>query len=556
MLTSATMATMQQPHSVLINNGVIVDGTGSVPHPGGLLIENGTITAVLPPDAALPADLIIDAAGKIITPGFIDLHSHADFTIQGTPGAASQLHQGVTTLLVGNCGFSPFPVTDREALITATSFLSADLDWSWTDVDSFARVHEAAGTAINIALQVGHNALRLAAIGAERRAPTRAELDRMRQLLRTAAEQGAYGFSTGLIYAPGTYATPDEVTELVAEAGAAGMLYSTHIRNEGSRLLEAITEAANAARAGGARLEISHLKAAGPLNHGKVADALALINQERASGLDVACDVYPYDASSTTLTTRLPDWAMDGGIPALLHRLGDPDERRRLVAALNGGSGQLGPDRVLIASGREFGRTLAEVAAARHVDPGEATCQLLEAERGAVSIINHSMNADDVANALSYRHSSVASDGWIMTGPDDPGWGDGHPHPRNFGTFPRVLGHYVREERLFELAEAVRRMTSLPASRLAMTDRGVLRPGTSGDVVVLDPATVADRATYAEPWQLSTGISDVLVAGVPVLASGVATGARPGRVLRRRAHRSPRRSPRPTRPDRGAAGRE
>lgn len=547
------MGPMEQPHSVLISNGVIVDGTGSVPHPGGLLIENGTITAVLPPDAALPAELIIDADGRIITPGFIDLHSHADFTIQGTPGAASQLHQGVTTLLVGNCGFSPFPVTDREALITATSFLSADLDWSWTDVDSFARVHDAGGTAINLALQVGHNALRLAAMGEEQRPPTRSELDRMRRLLRTAAQQGAYGFSTGLIYAPGTYASADEVNELVAEAGAAGLLYSTHIRNEGAGLLDAIAEATNAARSGGARLEISHLKAAGPLNHGKVADALALISEERERGLDVACDVYPYDASSTTLTTRLPDWALSGGIPALLHRLADPDERRRLVAALaQQAPRQLGPDRVLIASGREFGRTLADVAADRGVDPGEATCQLLEGENGAVSVINHSMNPEDVANALAYRHSSVASDGWIMTGPQDPGWGRGHPHPRNFGTFPRVLGHYVRDEQAFDLAEAVRKMTSLPASRLALADRGVLRPGAAADVVMLDPATVSDRSTYAEPWQLSTGISDVLVAGVPVLASGVATGARPGRVLRRRTLHA---TPGPTNRSPGAAGR-
>jgi N-acyl-D-amino-acid deacylase len=519
---------------VLITGGTIVDGTGSVPHPGGLLIENGMISAVLPPEAGLPADTVIDARDKIITPGFIDLHSHADFTIQSAPGAVSQLSQGVTTLLVGNCGFSPFPVVDGDALITATAFLSADLDWSWTDADEFAAVHDAVGPAINIALQVGHNALRLAAMGEDQRPPTRDELDRMRALLRTAAEQGAYGFSTGLIYAPGSYASAEEISELVAEAAAAGLLYSTHIRNEGSHLLEAVGEAISAARSAGARLEISHLKAAGPLNHGKIIDALDLITAERAAGLDVACDVYPYDASSTTLTTRLPDRAMDGGIPALLQRLRDPDERRRLVAELAGlAAQQLAPDRVMIASGPKFGRTLAEIARTRSVDPAEATCQLLNEAQGAVSVINHSMSPDDVAAALAYRHSSVASDGWLMIGPDDPGWGQGHPHPRNFGTFTRVLGHYCRDHRLFPIAEAVRKMTALPASRLGLTDRGVLRPRTVADVVVLDPATVADQADYARPWQLSTGVSDVLVAGVPVLAGGVPTGARPGRVLRR-----------------------
>lgn len=520
--------------SILITGGTVVDGTGSVPHPGGVLIENGRITAVVDEDVTLPADLVIDATGKMITPGFIDLHSHADFTIQRCPGAVSQLHQGVTTLLTGNCGFSPFPVLDRDALITATSFLSADLDWSWTDAEQFADVHDQASPAINIALQVGHNALRLAAMGEADRAPTRAELDRMRSLLRTAADQGVYGFSTGLIYPPGTFATTAEVNELVAEAGAAGLLYSTHIRNEGSRLTEAITEAIDAARAGGARLEISHLKAAGRLNHGKVVAALDLIQQARADGVDVGCDVYPYDRSSTTMTTRLPSWAMDGGVPALLQRLADSSKRQLLIEAMRADQSQTSADGVIIASGTEFGRTLAEVAAERHIDHAEATCQLLAENAGALSVVLHSMNADDVATVLRHELSAVASDGWIMTGPDDPGWGEGHPHPRNFGTFTRVLGRYCRDRGTLGLAEGVRKMTSLPASRMGLADRGVLRTGAVADVVVLDADTVADRSTFTDPWQLSVGVSDVLVAGVPVLAGGRPTGARPGRVLRRR----------------------
>jgi N-acyl-D-amino-acid deacylase len=525
-----------RPASVLITGGTILDGTGSVPRAGGLLIENGRIRAVVEEDSALPAELIIDAGGKMITPGFIDLHSHADFTIQRSPGAVSQLHQGVTTLLTGNCGFSPFPVIDRQALITATSFLSADLDWSWTDVDGFARAHDQEPMAINLALQVGHNALRLAAMGEAQREPTRAELDRMRELLRIAAGQGAYGFSTGLIYPPGSYASSDEVDELVAEAGAAGLLYSTHIRNEGSHLHEAIREAINAARAGGARLEISHLKAAGRLNHGKIAEALELIQQARADGVDVGCDVYPYDRSSTTITTRLPDWALDGGVPALLNRLAEPAQRRRLIAAMRADADrQLDPDQVGIASGTEFGRTLAEIAAARGVDAAEATCQLLAENDGAVSVVLQSMNADDVATVLRSELSAVASDGWIMTGPDDPGWRDGHPHPRNFGTFTRVLGHYRRDRAMFSLGEAVRKMTSLPAARLGLPDRGVLRPGAVADVVIFDADTVADRSTFTDPWQPSTGVSDVLVAGVPVLADGCPTGRSPGRVLRRPA---------------------
>ena len=523
------------PASVLITGGTIVDGTGTTPYPGSLLIEQGRIVAVLPERPTASAEMIIDAEGLAITPGFIDLHSHADFTLQGCPAATSQLHQGVTTLLTGNCGFSPFPVADRDRLIAATSFLSSDLDWSWTDLAGFADVQDRQRPAINVALQVGHNALRLAAMGEAQRPPTRAELDRMRLLLRSAAEQGAYGFSTGLIYAPGSYADTAEVRELVAEAGACGLLYSTHVRNEGSRLIEAVDEAIEAARAGDARLEISHLKAAGPANHGKVNAALEQIEQARTAGLDVACDVYPYVASSTTLTTRLPDWAMDGGIPELLQRIADPEQQHRIVQALRDQADrQLAPVSVTIASGSDFGTTLAEAAQRRGVDASAATLALLAENDGAVSVINNSMDPDDVAVALGYRHSSVASDGWIMTGPNDHGWGEGHPHPRNFGTFPRALGHYRRTEGLFDLAEAVRKMTSLPASRLQWSDRGVLRPGAIADVVVLDPDRVADRADFGKPWQLSVGIRDVLVGGVPVLADAAPTGARPGRVIRRR----------------------
>jgi N-acyl-D-amino-acid deacylase len=356
----------------------------------------------------------------------------------------------------------------------------------------------------------------------------------MRTLLAQAARQGAYGFSTGLIYAPGLYADSAEVDALVAEAGAHGLLYSTHLRDEDGRLIEAVQEAIGAARRGGARLEISHLKATRPPNFGRVVEALDLIQQARADGLDIGCDVYPYDRSSTTLTTRLPGWAMDGGIPALLSRLAEPDRRAALTAELTAAQAELLPaDRVVIASGPEAGHSLADLAARRGVSVAEATVQVLAEQHGAVAVINHSMSPDDVATVLRHRLAAVASDGWIMAGPDDPGWCRGRPHPRNFGTFTRVLGHYCRDRGLLGLAEAVRKMTSLPAARLRMADRGVLRAGAVADVTVFDPDTVADRATFDRPWQLSTGVSDVLVAGVPVLADGAPTGARPGRVLRR-----------------------
>jgi N-acyl-D-amino-acid deacylase len=389
------------------------------------------------------------------------------------------------------------------------------------------------GLAINVALQVGHSALRLAVLGGAERAPSEGELGRMQALLREAASQGAVGFSTGLIYAPGAFAEPSEVAALVATAADCGLLYSTHIRNEGPRLLEALDEAIAAARAGGARLQVSHLKAMGPANHGMVGAALERLDRARVEGLDVACDVYPYDASSTTLTARLPTWAMDGGTEGLLARLDDATERERIAdnlrtAALHD------PRTVVIASlppGRYEdcrGLSLAEIGLRDRVDPAEATLRVLEHHQAAVSVINHAMSEDDVVTVLRDPWTSVASDGWILRAT-----GDGHPHPRSFGTFPRVLGRYVRDQGVLTLPEAIRRMTSLPASRLGLDDRGVIKPGAVADLVVLDPDRVADRSTYDDPWQLSVGIEHVLVAGEPVLSNGVPTALRPGRVLRK-----------------------
>ncbi|MFI5733702.1 amidohydrolase family protein [Kribbella sp. NPDC051587] len=511
----------------LIVNGRVLDGTGAEEKALSVLIDGERIVDLLPPGATVDAELI-DAQGGIVAPGFIDLHSHADFTVRTSPSAETQLHQGVTTLLTGNCGWSPFPITDLDELRAGAAFLGAQHDWSWRDGAGFA---EGVTAAVNVALQVGHCTLRIAAMGSAERPPSPEELRRMQDLLREAADQGTVGFSTGLIYAPGAYADPAEVAVLVATAAECGLLYSTHIRNEGADLLQALDEAVTAARAGGARLEVSHLKAVGAPNHGLVAAALDQLDQARADGVDVTWDAYPYTATSTTLTTRLPIWALDGGTQALLARLKDPGERERIAHALRT-SGLFDPSAVVIASlppGRYSdarGHSLADIAQADNVDAAEAVCRVLEHHHAAVGVVNHAMSPEDVETVLRHPCTSIASDGWILdaTGP-------GHPHPRNFGTFPRVLGHYTREQQVLTLPEAVRRMTSLPAARLGLTDRGVLTPGAVADLVVFNPDQIADRSTYADPWQLSVGVVHVLVAGEPVLANGVPTGARPGRVL-------------------------
>ncbi|AYY13632.1 D-aminoacylase [Actinobacteria bacterium YIM 96077] len=528
---------------IVIRGGAVLDGTGSEPVVADIGISDGVIQAVSGPRAAdgtnppsraerLTGHRVIDASDRVVAPGFIDLHSHADFTLEGWPAATTELHQGVTTLLTGNCGFSPFPVGDVEEAKTASAFLAPELSWSWRDHDGFAAALDKARPAINVAAQTGHSSLRLAAMGGAEREASPDDLARMSALLAEAAGSGAHGFSTGLIYAPGTYSNEEEVRQLVGVAADAGLLYSTHIRNEAEHLHEAIAEAIRAAEATGARLQISHLKAAGPRNHGAVTGALRLIDDAAARGVDVAADVYPYTASSTTLTTRLPAWALDGGPPELLRRLRHSGERERIAAELRHEADQtLGPENVVIADlgdGRyrdAVGSSLADVARREGTDPAEVTLRILEEHDAAVAVVMHGMSDDDVETVLRHPRVAVASDGWVMR-PE----GAGKPHPRNFGTFPRVLARYVRERGVLSLPEAVRKMTSLPASRLGLDGRGIIRPGAAADVVVFDPDTVTDRSTFADPWQLSTGVSTVLVNG-QIALEGDPTGSRAGRVL-------------------------
>ncbi|MFF8596280.1 amidohydrolase family protein [Streptomyces sp. NPDC015220] len=515
------------PLDLLLTGGSVLDGTGADAVVADVGVRDGRIAHLAPagPGAAPAARRTVDAAGLTVAPGFVDLHSHADFTVLADASAEACLRQGVTTLATGNCGMSPFPAAAPGA------------PGQWADLGVFAAAVDEARPAVNIAPLVGHGALRAAVLGQERRAATRAELGRMRGLLASAAEQGAFGLSTGLIYAPGSFAGTDEVVALAREAAGRGLLYATHMRDEGDRVIEALDETLAVGRASGARVQVSHLKAMGPANHGKVRPALERIAAAAAGGVDVACDVYPYTASSTRLTSRLPDWAMDGGAPALLERLADPVVRRKVLSEVREAVGRTFlPEGVVIAqvlpgpyAGR-VGDSVADIARDEGVEPAEAVLRVLAAHQGEAMIVNHAMADADVDAVLRHPDTAVASDGWVLSAP-----GDGHPHPRNFGTFARVLGHYTRERRVLGLADAVRRMTSLPASRLGLTDRSTVAVGAVADLVVFDPDAVADRATYAEPWQYATGVRDVFVAGEQVLAGGAATGARPGRALARPA---------------------
>jgi N-acyl-D-amino-acid deacylase len=526
-------------HELLIRGGQIVDGTGAGAVTGDVAVGGGVIREVgrLQRPAARR---VVDADGAVVAPGFIDLHTHSDFTLPRFPRAPAMTRQGVTTQVLGNCGFSPYPTAAATAglLRAASAFLDAGLDWDWSDLDGYARRLAALPLACNLALLVGHGSVRVAVMGFDDRAPTPAELDAMRELVRVAMRQGAFGLSSGLIYAPGSFAQTAELAELARVAAVQGGFYASHIRDEAAGLLDAMGEAIEIGRRSGAGVQLSHHKAMGSANWGRVRDSLALL--ERAhSGQDVLADQYPYTAASTTLLSLLPGWAVAGGVPAIRERLADPTVRLRLVedlarrerGELEAGERQLEPASVVIADvpdgamERHRGSSLVEAARAEGIGAGELVLRLLDEAPAGVPIVWHGMDEADVRAVLAHPLVAVASDGWTL----DPALG-GVPHPRSYGTFVRVLGRYVREG-VLSLEAAVRKMTGLPARRLGMADRGTVAAGMAADLVVFDPDRVVDRATYQQPHAFCDGVSHVVVNGHLVIDGGDDTGAPAGRVL-------------------------
>lgn len=524
-----------------IKNAFIADGLGCEPQLGCVTFTENAIESVKYGESKASSSehiASVDAMGRVLAPGFIDLHSHADYSVLGSPSAETQLTQGVTTLLLGNCGFSPFPVKSVETARARAAFFHPEFIGDWEDTAGFVELVRAARPGVNVALQVGLSAVREFVMGDEARPIRSDEFAAMHNEIRNAISQGIRGFSSGLIYAPGSFSAPNEVFEILAPVAQAGLLYSTHVRNESGQVLESVEEAVAAARATGVRLEVSHVKAIGPENHGKMPELLQLLEEARASGVDVTGDVYPYTASSTTLSSRLPSYALEGGLNALVARLGDPSARAHIARDLAYRFGRdIDPAGVVVAdlgpsrewdTGRELciGKSLVEIAERDQVTPQESAMRLLENHHGSVLIVNHAMAESDVEAALRHPLISVASDGNVLSAA-----GTGHPHPRSFGTFTRVLGRYVRERGTLSLGEAVRKMTSLPASRMRLHDRGRIAVGMRPDLVLFDPDTVSDRATFEDPWRLSEGVHEVWVNGEHALRDGEITGNRAGRLL-------------------------
>jgi N-acyl-D-aspartate/D-glutamate deacylase len=526
----------------VIRGGTVVDGTGSPGRRADVALAGDRIAA-LASTLGGEAGRVVDATGLIVAPGFIDMHAHSDFALLACPSAEAKIRQGVTTEVTGMCGFSPAPAPPGGGLLREwAAFLSPTLEWGWTTFGSWLDRLRAADLTGNVVPFVGHGTLRIAAMGFERRPPTADEAGHMAALLGEALDAGAFGLSTGLIYAPSVYADTAELIALARIAGRRpGRLYASHIRGEGPTLEGAIAEAIRIGDEGGVPVQISHLKACLKANWPKMGEALRTLESARARGVDVSADMYPYTAGSTTLASLLPVWVHEGGTGALLGRLADGSTRRRVLdAGRTGAGGWVGPNGaiawpdVLIAEcprvpGVE-GRTMAEIGVDRGVTPEDAIIDLLLEADGQVSMIHFLMLDANVARGLQFPHVTIGSDNLgLCAGPEEAH--AGRPHPRQHGCFAKVLGTYVRERGVLSWEGAVHKMTGQSAARLGLGDRGVLRPGASADVVIFDPETVADLATYQDPHRYPAGIHWVWVNGGAVLEAGRFHPRPTGRVL-------------------------
>lgn len=514
-LISACAATDRagQSYDLLILNGTVVDGSGAPAFESDLAVSGGKIAKIGDLGAASAAR-VIDARGSIVAPGFVDLHNHADRNIQANPAMENYLRQGVTTILTGNCGNSPVHLGEYFQAIDDT------------------------GIALNLGILIGHNAVRREVMNNEDRAPSDDEQARMDALVKAAMDDGAFGMSTGLIYLPGTYADTDELVSLARVVAAEGGIYASHIRDEADLIVDAINEAIAVGREAEVPVQISHFKVADHTMWGDSTITLGLVDAARAEGLDVTIDQYPYTAASTGLANVLPSWARAGSAEDFKARLDDPETRARIKAdtidKLNGARAAGDLSRITVASFPNHpeyaGKTMAEVTVMNGREPtiengAEVAMEILY--DGGGSAIYHMMVEEDVRRIMQAPFTSIASDGSAVP------FGRNVPHLRNYGTFPRVLGKYVRDEGVLGLEEAIHKMSGMPAARMELATRGLLREGMTADITIFDLDTVADNDDWAHPHQYADGFTHVIVGGVLVIDDGSRTGAFPGQVLRR-----------------------
>jgi N-acyl-D-amino-acid deacylase len=535
------------PFDVVITHGHIIDGTGSPWYSADLGIRDGRIAAI-GDLAGAPATHRIDAQGKVIAPGFIDMLGQSELTILVDPRLPSKIYQGITTEITGEGG-SVAPLNDAMIAADRAGYEHLHITPDWRTVRQYFARLQKQGMGINLASYVGATTVRRMVLGDAKVDPTPAQLDQMKSLIDHAMRDGTVGVSTSLQYSPAPYAKTEELIALAQEASKSGGIYATHMRSEGDAVLDSIDEATRIGRDAHIPVEIWHLKAAGKANWGKMPQIVARIDAARAAGVDVSANTYAYTAWFNTFSAFIPPWAHDGGDAKLIERLKDPATRARIRKDLTStgkdSAGEdwdnewqeiPGPEAILVAVVQNpelvplQGKRLSDVAALWHEDAIDALCDLLIRDRAFTEVAVFGMDEPDVVLGLKQPWMSFDND---SQGTSPEGLlGSEHPHPRAYGTFPRVLRKYVREEHALTLPDAIRKFTALPAQRMRLIDRGVLKQGMWADVVVFDPEKITDKATFEEPNQLSVGMDYVLVNGVPVIEDGKMTGKLPGKVLR------------------------
>ena len=533
-------------YDIVVKNGKILDGTGNPWFYGDVGIKNGRIVKIGRLGVET-AEKVIDAKGYIVSPGFIDMHSHSDFAALINPYMESKVRQGVTTEVIGNCGFSAAPLNDflREQILETSPMLrEANVKLEWSSMAEYMETIERNGVSLNLAPLVGHGTLRAFVMGYEKRKPTAEEFEEMMRLLAESLEHGAFGMSTGLIYPPSCYAENDEIVELCRVVAEYGGIYASHIRGEEHQLLDSVKEAIEIGEGAGVPVEISHHKAAGRENWGKVKESLKLIEEARSRGIEVTCDVYPYTAGSFGLDSVLPPYAHEGGLENMLERLKDSNFRQKLkndmIKGIEGWrsvASVIGWENIMISYCRghpEYeGKMISELAKQKNVSPFDFVFDLIIEERASTSVVLFSMSEEDMKTVLKSPFSMIGSDSsaratyGILAA--------GKPHPRAYGTFPRVLGKYVREEKVLTLQEAIRKMTSFPAQKLGLKDRGLIKEGMWADITIFDPQKIIDKATFMAPHQYPEGIEYVIVNGKIVIEKGEHTKEKPGKVLRKKS---------------------
>lgn len=527
----------------LIINGLIIDGTGKKSYHADIGIREEKIDAIGQLKESGTAEQIIDAAGHVVCPGFIDVHTHSDLTLLVNGLGESKIKQGVTTEVIGNCSFSPYPVVENrlpDIVSAMNKVYETEFEWTWRDLDGYATCLEESGISLNVVPLLGHSTLRIAAMGYSQRPPTADELEMMNRLAAATMEQGAYGLSTGLTLVPSSFAQAEEIISLCKTVADYGGLYSTHIRIWAGAHRTAIEEAIEIGKRAGLPVHLAHQAIIDSRHWGKADSITAMMEEARKDGADVTYDVYPYIAAGTYLSQLIPQWAVEGGLSEMLERLRDQNMRRSIMQEMEGGWFGGLPwewDKIIIGyAGAEgdvetIGKSIAEIAESRQTNPIEVMLALIEESSDTAHCVMFNRCEDDMKYFMSHPLAMIGSDGSAVATYGE--LSKGKPHPRFYGTYPRVLGRYVREEKVMPLEEAIHKMTEFPAQRFSIIDRGRLVEGNFADLVIFNPETVIDRATFDDPHQYPDGIAYVFVNGTIVVDNGTHTQERPGRVLRR-----------------------